>query len=134
MEPAIPDEGLIGIYWLYQSDLFATFSQPAAEGDAASTAIDSTFSHWHEWEVLRSQGRLRELPPELRSEYDSIPRGRVVYRFQPAGFVILHGSVFDTAIRAKVVAAFRLQGHRVADEWDEHYDPLPEEYSFHSPW
>ena len=133
MKLATPETGLIGIYWLYQGELFAVFTQSPDKGDRASAAIDSVFSHWHEWEVLRSQGRLRELPPELRSEYDSIPRGRVVYRFQPPGFVILHGSVFDTAIRAKVVRSFRLQGHRVTDEWDEHYDPLPEEFSFDEP-
>lgn len=133
MESAIPKTGLIGIYWLYQHALFASFTQSPAEGDSASTAIDSTFSHWHEWEILRTQGRLGELPPELRSEYDSIPRGRVVYRFQPPGFVILHGSVFDVQIRAAVIEAFQLADVRVTDEWDEHYDPLPEDFSFHSP-
>jgi hypothetical protein len=134
MKQDLPETGLIGIYWLYQGDLFAVFSQTPANGDAASTAVDSTFSHWHEWEVLRHQGRLRELPPELRSEYDSIPRGRVVYRFQPPAFVILHGSVFDQAVRGKIADAFDLGGHDVTDEWDEHYDPLPEDFSFHSPW
>lgn len=130
MKQDLPETGLIGIYWLYQGDLFAVFSQTPANGDAASTAIDSTFSHWHEWEVLRRQGRLRELPPELRSEYDSIPRGRVIYRFQPPTFVILHGSVFDEAIQELIVEAFELRDQHVAVEWDEHYDPLPEEYEF----
>jgi hypothetical protein len=44
--------------------------------------------------------------------------------------VILHGSVFDRAVRERIVDAFHLGGQEVTDEWDEHYDPLPEEFQF----
>ena len=129
----IPDSARIGIYWFYQEELFAAFTQAVEAGEQSAVAVDSTFSHWHEWEVLRERGQLLSLPEELRDEYDAIPRGRVLFRVKTGVFVILHGSEFSRTQQESVIDRFGLTRQPVTDEWDEHYDPLPEEFSFHEP-
>jgi hypothetical protein len=124
-------EPKVGIFWCYQNCLFAVFTQRPEDANSTDISIDSTFSHWHEWQVLEKEGRLESLPEELRSEYDSIPRGRVLYKKKEEHFVILHGSSFTKKIQEQIIQAFHLPVEDTVDDWDEHYDPLPEDVSFY---
>lgn len=123
-------EAKVGIFWCYKGKLFAVFTQSLQDANSTEISIDSTFAHWHEWQILQKEGRLESLPCELRSEYDSIPRGRVVYKKNKNHFSILHGSSFTERIKKQVIEAFHLPTEKVVDEWDEHYDPLPEDFIF----
>lgn len=57
---------LIGIFWLYHDSLFATFPIEPSPGNETEVSFDSNESHYHAWELLRTEGRLDVLPRVIR--------------------------------------------------------------------
>ncbi len=125
-----PGEPRVGIYWMYKGRLFHVVSEPVSRGIKTSIAVDGHFGHYQMWPAMERKGILDTLPENLRDEYDSIERGRVVYNFARGAYVIFHGNPFTPENRQEVVEAFCLREEPVEDEVDEHYNPLPEDFIF----
>jgi hypothetical protein len=79
---------------------------------------------------MEKKGLLDKLPPSLRSEYDTIPRGRVVYLFRKNKFVVYHGDDFTPAELEEIKTLFCLPEEWTIDDIDMHYNPLPEDFEF----
>jgi hypothetical protein len=108
-------EAKVGIFWCYKGERFVVFTQSLRDANRTEISFDSTFAHWHEWQILQKESRLKSLPRELRSEYDSILRSRVVYKIKKNHSSILHGSSFTERIKNQVIVAFHLPMEKVED-------------------
>ena len=113
-------ESCVGPFWVIDGD------QVIGEAHTLTTADiedrkkglpDTTQSHHELWPNLRK-------PASARARtYMTIPRGRVVYQPRDDEFVIyLAPEIFrDSAARDAVVLFFRLQGHKLRWEPDDHH-------------
>ncbi len=121
----------VGIYWLYDGDIFHQNSVPVSVGIEYGTAVNGTADHYREWSSLQKARVTQTLPLELREEYDSIPRGRVIYHKDTDRYVIFHGDSTTQEDLAKIREAFNLPQDKTVNEVDFHYNPLPEDFEFH---
>ena len=121
----------VGIYWMYNGDIFHQNSVPVSVGIEYGTAVNGTADHYHEWRSLQKSGATQTLPAELQEEYDTISRGRVVYHKDDDRYVIFHGDSTTQEDLAKIRRSFNLPHENTVDEVDFHYNPLPEDFDFH---
>ena len=129
--PAVKEtEPRVGIFWTWKGQLFHAESAPVSKAVETKISIDYAVGHYAAWFIMEKKGILNKLPPFLREEYDSIPRGRVVYLKKKKSFVVYHGDDFTRDIFETVVKLFNLSGRSIIDEIDEHYNPLPEDFLF----
>ncbi len=128
--PSDETEPMVGIFWTYNGKLFHHESSPCSKAVQTRISIDYAVGHYAAWFIMEKKGLLKRLPPHMRDEYDSIPRGRVVYLFDHDCFVIYHGDDFNEEIRGEIMNLFRLPLGKIRDEVDEHYNPLPDDYLF----
>lgn len=120
----------VGIFWVYGGKLFHVESTPISRAVQTQVSIDYANGHYAAWFVMEKQGILKQLPPHMRDEYDSIPRGRVVYLNEKESFVIYHGDDFNQEIHRELMEHLHLPLDGTIDEIDEHYNPLPEDFLF----
>ena len=123
-------EPRVGIFWSYQNNLFHAESAPITQGMITTISVDYKVGHYAAWFLMEKQGLLDKLPPSFRSEYDTIPRGRVVYLFRKKKFVIYHGDDFTSQELEEIKALFCLPEEWTIDDIDMHYNPLPEDFEF----
>jgi hypothetical protein len=123
-------EPQVGIFWTYDDRLFHVESSPVSRGVKTLVGVDYAVGHYAAWFVMEKRGILDDLPNALQDEYDSIPRGRVVYLVQKEVFVIYHGDDFNDGIFKELIDTLNLPPERTYDEVDEHYNPLPEDFVF----
>lgn len=113
---------LVGIFWFYDGKPVFVHAVPLAEGLKYGDAITGIKDHAVYWEELRSQANgVSILPPRLREEYFSIPRGRVVYHQDTEQFTVYHGNNLRKTDLKKVAAAFHLPKDTTRFEQDFHY-------------
>ena len=94
--------------------------------DKAITGIKDHAEYWEE--LGKNSCQLNVLPPKLREEYFSIPRGRVVYHEDTQLFSIYHGNNLGEHDLQKVAAVFCLPSlNHVRFEQDIHYCDLSDE-------
>ncbi|MCG8453849.1 MAG: hypothetical protein MI717_11785 [Spirochaetales bacterium] len=130
LSPPPPTEPHVGIFWTYQGKLFHLASCPLSEGTHTEISIDYSLGHYSCWFIMGQKGILNRLPQNMREEYDSIPRGRVVYLFEEDHFVIYHGDDFAPELKHELMEKLNLPPHQTRDDVDEHYNPLPEDFLF----
>lgn len=123
-------EPRVGIFWSYESKLFHCESSPLSEGVKTRISIDYAVGHYAAWFIMGKRGVLDRLPKTLRGEYDSIPRGRVVYLLKKEKFVVYHGDDFDDHQYKELIELFHLPREKTIDRIDMHYNPLPEDFTF----
>ena len=123
-------EPRVGIFWSYQDSLFYSESAPVTQGMITSISVDYKVGHYAAWFLMNKKGVLDKLPPSFRSEYDSIPRGRVVYLFRKKKFVIYHGDEISPKELKDIKSSFCLPEGWTIDDIDMHYNPLPEDFEF----
>ncbi|MDC7223752.1 MAG: hypothetical protein PQJ60_08435 [Spirochaetales bacterium] len=123
-------EPCVGIFWSYENKLFHCESSPLSEGVKTRVSIDYEVGHYAAWFIMAKQGLLNKLPHTLRAEYDSIPRGRVVYLLKRDKFVVYHGDEFDDGQYSKIKELFHLPENQTIERIDMHYNPLPEDFTF----
>ncbi len=123
-------EPRVGIFWSYQNSLYYDESSPVTQGMITTISVDYKVGHYAAWFLMEKKGVLKRLPLQLRSEYDLIPRGRVVYLFRKKKFVIYHGDDFSEKEHRQVMEAFNLPPEWTIDDIDMHYNPLPEDFEF----
>ena len=120
----------VGIFWLYAHRLVFTHAVPLADGLRYGDAVTGRKDHADYWEELLLQVKLNILPMELREEYFSIPRGRVVFHTDTQNFYVYHGNNTTKAALRKVATAFHLPKEKTVFEQDTHYcDFSDEEWS-----
>ena len=124
------EEPRVGIFWSYGNRIFHHESSPLSEGVRTSISIDYEVGHYAAWFLMERRGLLTALPKNLRYEYDSIPRGRVVFLFKKESFVLYHGDDFTEREKKTIIEAFRLPPDKTLDDIDMHYNPLPEDFQF----
>ena len=89
----------LGIWWFYKNSLFYAEKTPLEEGEHYGDCIIGKADHAEIWDNLAQTGKLLELPIELRDEYFSIPRGRVVFHADTGRFSLLHGGFLKSSYR-----------------------------------
>jgi len=120
----------VGIFWTYEGRLFHLESSPRSKAVSTRISVDYAVGHYAAWFIMARRGQLTRLPPHMRDEYDSIPRGRVVFLFDKNAYIIYHGDEFNEEIRRNLIDRLHLPEDRVIDEIDEHYNPLPDDFLF----
>ena len=128
--PVPDDEPRVGIFWSRDGKLFHLESSPLSRGVTTVISVDYAVGHYAAWFIMGRKGILNRLPKELRDEYDSIPRGRVVYLFAKESFVIYHGDDYSPGEHREILERLHLPEDRTLDEVDEHYNPLPDDFLF----
>ncbi|MDA3850427.1 MAG: hypothetical protein PF447_04075 [Spirochaetaceae bacterium] len=124
------EEPRVGIFWSYKNRIFHHQSSPLSEGIKTDISVDYEVGHYAAWFLMDKMGLLKELPETLRYEYDSIPRGRVVYLFKKKCFVLYHGDDITEDEKRTIMKAFKLPEDSTIDDIDMHYNPLPEDFVF----
>jgi hypothetical protein len=74
-------------------------------------------AHYETWETLKKQNKV---PKE--SEYDDIPRGRVLYNRVQKRYKVFTGKWITKAIKLIISSEFKLPKTGVIWDTDEHYD------------
>ena len=123
-------EPCVGIFWSYDNRLFHCEYSPLTEGIKTRISIDYEVGHYAAWFIMAKTGILDKLPQNLRAEYDSIPRGRVVYLLKREKFVVYHGDEFDDSQYDNIKKLFNLPEEMTIERIDMHYNPLPEDFTF----
>lgn len=126
----MPNKPQIGIFWSYKNKIFHIEGSNLEDGIETSVSRDYAIGHYNAWFVMAKNGVLDKLPKSMQDEYDSIPRGRVVYLFEKKKFVIYHGDEFTQAEKEEIIKAFNLPKNETIDDIDMHYNPLPEDFEF----
>lgn len=126
-ENETPAVSQVGIFWLYRHEIIFAHKVPLADGAHYGNAVTGTKDHADYWEELRISEKLAQLPPELREEYFSIPRGRVVYHSDTDRFFIYHGNNATKSDLAKVRRVFNLPKAKTICEQDLHYCDLSDD-------
>lgn len=104
---------LIGIWWDNGTSLVALAHGPD-ENSGGKQWIDSNFNHTEEWKRVAPRFGL-----STRSEYFSVPRGRVLFNRLPGTSLIYHGAATGSDRLRVIAAEFRL-GNWMS-ELDDHY-------------
>lgn len=117
----------VGIFWFYGGSTVFVHAVLVKEGLRYDRAITGTKDHADYWEELKSKGQLGILPENLREEYFSIPRGRVVYHEDSGFFTVYHGNNLTKRDLHKVAAVFCLPKERTRFEKDIHYCDLQDD-------
>lgn len=82
--------------------------------------IDSPFQHVTEWE--QRQVYMPHFPELNSSEYQEVPRGRVVYSAtKQRAIVYMDRSIFNDAYKQKIKTHFDLLNCKVSWKADPHY-------------
>lgn len=123
-------EPRVGIFWSYKNKIFHHESSPLSEGVTTDISVDYEVGHYAAWFLMEKRGLLEQLPENLRYEYDSIPRGRVVFLFSKKKFLLYHGDDFTQEEKEDIMTAFNLPLDKTLDDIDMHYNPLPEDFTF----
>ncbi len=123
-------EPLIGIFWLYNGQLFYAESSPLEEGQKSTISIDYKGGHYTSWFIMGKNKILDVLPMSLRDEYDLIPRGRVIYHFPKEKFIVYHGDDWSEEVYKDIKKRYNLPDDQTIDDIDMHYNPLPDDFLF----
>lgn len=120
---------LVGIFWFYYGLPLFVHAVPLEQGLRYDKAVTGTKDHAEYWDELgKGSCHLNVLPPKLREEYFSIPRGRVVYHEDTGLYTIYHGNNLSERDLQKVAAVFCLPSlNHVRFEKDIHYCDLSDE-------
>lgn len=118
MRPSYPR---IGIFWVYQQKLISK-SILLSQASYSSVGIaDCSFSHIDVWELEKVY--LPEYPKLFDSEYQALPRGRIVFDKKNSTFSMFADRkiVRSKLHRQMVVNAFSLQAQKRIWRTDPHY-------------
>ncbi|MBO5137540.1 MAG: hypothetical protein J6B81_03465 [Spirochaetaceae bacterium] len=114
----------VGIFWIYHGRIIFKNSVPVEQGIPYGEAINGHKDHCDYWDELDEQGKLEWLPLTFRSEYFSLPRGRVVYHRDTNSFCVLHGNNVSLWDLYCVTKSFNLPKSNTTFEQDIHYFDL----------
>lgn len=114
---------MVGIFWYaYDTLIYKAKAVSALSADDLGL-IDSPFTHIEEWEnkqiYLKFHLRLQN------TEYQSYPRGRVIYnRLDNDFYVYIDKSIFNKQIIGQIIRQFGLSAFQIKWMQDPHYKTL----------
>jgi hypothetical protein len=113
-------DSYIGIFWFYQDTLICK-KMPLAESQLDSLGFhDSPFQHIQEWEVKTIY--LANHPELFGTEYQELPRGRVVYSSKKRMFTVYADKACLTKkAKNKIIEYFNLPKEKTVFRSDPHY-------------
>lgn len=116
----------VGIFWVYKSTVIGKRAALRDGHENVPGIIDSPFNHVDCWEHDPS---FDNPFPELRgSEYQTIPRGRVLYQTKNESHVIyLARELLGSASQTLIAEFFEFDAANATWEIDLHYTTSPEE-------
>jgi len=107
----------LGIFWVYQGQVFGRARALAAGEESRSGLLDSPDDHTSLWENPELQK-----PAPAHLEYTEVPRGRVVFSTEEQRAIIyLDASLSGTAVRKRIRSFFDLADTPVSWKEDPHY-------------
>jgi hypothetical protein len=108
--------GQVGIFWVFRGKVLAA-TWALQDGEQYGEAITGLIDHVDFWPQLQQQH------PELRGlEYETVPRGRVVFKIRAEKFVIyLDKVLLKPKIKQSVLTAFELRDAHFEFMSDPHY-------------
>lgn len=117
-------EPQIGIFWVYKSRVIG-MPRPWRKCEVGMLGIyDSPDTHVDAWEQERIY--LPDYPELTDTDYEQLPRGRIVYFAKEDNYVVyLDARINTTALHKKIVRCFKLDEKRTAWQEDDHYRPSP---------
>ena len=119
----------VGIWWFYYNDVFFADPVEVEKGLPYGNCITGYTDHADVWDKLEVSGELAKLPTILRSEYFSIPRGRVVFHKDAGRFTILHGGLTTHELN-KIRKFFCIPKELTDFDTDFHYTLKPDIYKY----
>jgi len=113
-------ESYIGIFWLYQGTLICK-KLPLTESHEDMLGLyDSPFQHIQEWESKNIY--LANHPELIGTEYQEIPRGRVVYSNAKKTFTVYADKVcLNKKAKYLIINNFELPSENTLFKSDPHY-------------
>ena len=117
----------VGIWWFYYDNVLFVDPVEVEKGLPYGDCITGLSDHADFWDKLDAKGELEKLPLALRSEYFTIPRGRVVFHKDTERFTILHGGLKKTELN-KIRQFFALPKDKTDFDTDFHYKIDPSIY------
>lgn len=110
----------IGIFWIYNENIIGEKCSINEGEDPGIGIVDSPFTHIDLWEDTSSF--LKNYPLLVGTEYQSLPRGRVVFSKVNNMFLIyMDSSLFNKKIKMQVLDFFGLDKSSVKWMRDQHY-------------
>lgn len=113
-------ESYIGIFWLYQGTLICK-KMPLFQSKKDDLGLyDTPFQHIEEWEDKRIY--LANHPGLFGTEYQEIPRGRIVYSNIKKVFTVYADKVCLTKKnKTLIIKDFKIPSERALFKSDPHY-------------
>ncbi|MFS1424377.1 hypothetical protein [Shewanella sp. 10N.286.48.B5] len=113
-------ESFIGIFWFYQGTLICKKLLISESKEDTLGIHDSPFQHIQEWESKNIY--LASHPELLGTEYQELPRGRVVYSSRKKAFTV-YGDKACLTKKAKIIIInnFKLPTENTLFKSDPHY-------------
>ena len=116
----------IGIFWIYNSRIIGKSCELEDGQENLTGMIDSPYTHFELWE----NDPYFIIPfPELRdSEYQSVPRGRVLYSAKENKvFVYMDKVLYSKETKKIIVNFFQIYNIDIVWKTDSHYTTEPSE-------
>lgn len=132
-DPTVAIRPSVGIFWGVPDagrTVLVTDRTPLAEAEAYGDCLTHPHGHFEVWETWRALGatelRRRGMPSAIAGhEYETLPRGRVVYMRTPALFTLYADRHLQRPeLIAELVRLFGLDGERHLVRSDAHYRTL----------
>jgi hypothetical protein len=110
----------VGIFWVYKGKVLGKAIDAAEGEERVPGLVDSPDSHVTYWE---NNADFLNPFPELRgSDYETIPRGRVLYsKSERMAIVYMDKTLFNKKAKGLLMTFFGLEQMSVSWRTDEHY-------------
>lgn len=125
----------IGIFWVHHDTVIGKAVEIKAGEESVPGIVDSPDDHITLWE--KTPGFLTLYPALIGMEYQTVPRGRILYnRTKKKTVVYMDRCLFRSDIKSKISHFFRLKDAETVWRSDPHYTIAPETISllFEEEW
>ena len=111
---------MIGVFWYHKDTVFGKVTRLAGGENTECNFVDSPDTHADIWDQNRS---IRKSFTELYDmEYFEVPRGRVMWNLKDiSARILMDSSLFEKAVKQKILQFFHLEKVPVAWGRDNHY-------------
>lgn len=110
----------IGIFWFFQDNVIGKLCSWEEGEQLVNGIVDSPFNHYDLWE--NTPGFLNKYPMLYGSEYQTLPRGRVLYStIDNKTIIYMDATLFTKSIKKNICEFFQLSSKEVKWRTDPHY-------------
>ena len=110
----------IGVFWVHHGTVIGRAVDVAAGKEYVQGIIDGPDDHVTLWE--KTPGFLNPFPALIGTEYQTVPRGRVLYNTAAKKAVVyMDKSLFHRDLKSKILVFFELKDAETVWRSDPHY-------------